>query len=480
MGHLRVYTIGDVIARFERMRNTKDCVVLNPMGWDAFGLPAENAAIDRGIDPNIWTKDNIDIMRKQIQSMGTAFDWDRVRRELATCDPDYYKWTQFLFLKLHEAGLIYRKGAVVNWDPVDQTVIANEQVDSQGRAERSGAVVEKKILEQWFARITAFSDELLKDLDSLDWPEKVKTLQANWIGKEEGFEYPATVKNHENLRLLVFSPRKALNMGIIYVSPTHPLLQDIKIIPPTHADAVASYLDAVRLGKIPDYDGTDHVVSIKISPRSPLLSNDGFEYATARFDEAVEEESSAIEVKAKTVSLLRDWLVSRQRYWGTPIPMIHCDKCGVVPVLEKDLPVVLPKDIKCQSTNARRDPDTMDTFLDSSWYWLRYIDPKNASSICKPDAAASCLPVDTYIGGVEHSIMHLLYARFIGKFLSNASFLSESSAFRDSEFRKMNGEPFKSLLVQGMAIIKSSGKTPVVTFEKMSKSKFNGVNPTVA
>ncbi|KAI8852370.1 hypothetical protein BC829DRAFT_384958 [Chytridium lagenaria] len=534
MGHLRVYTIGDVIARFEKMNNPNGTFVINPMGWDAFGLPAENAAIDRGVDPNIWTRSNIATMRKQFGSMALAFDWER---EIATCDPSYYRWTQYLFLKLYEAGLIYRKGAIVNWDPVDQTVLANEQVDDQGRAERSGAVVERRLLKQWFIRITSYADDLLKDLELVDWPERVKLLQRHWIGKEEGWELDFKMHSGTGLKVFVTTPIAALGSSHITMSCEHELLQHSTI--PNFSDEVSKFIDSVKSGRVPSYDCptgltainpiTGRDVEIWLTAAAPLFDKEGNELA--RLQE-VSNQSDGEEVVSQISSLgpkkanfkMRDWLISRQRYWGTPIPMIHCRNCGVVPVPETDLPVLLPTDVnltgrgkspladhdewskcqcpKCGSKDAKRDQDTMDTFVDSSWYWLRYLDAKNNKSICDPKLASSLLPVDTYIGGVEHSIMHLLYARFIGKFILRSGLAGDTES---SAFARLKGEPFKSLLVQGMVTgktlkcpdtgrylkpddvdfsdeanpkVKLTGKKAATTYEKMSKSKYNGVNPS--
>ncbi|KAJ3213821.1 hypothetical protein HDU67_002415 [Dinochytrium kinnereticum] len=493
-----------------------------------------------------------------MESMSTAFDWDR---EVATCDPSYYRWTQYLFLKMYEAGLVNRKGAIVNWDPVDKTVLANEQVDGQGRAERSGAVVEKRMLEQWFIKITAYADDLLKDLELLDWPEKVKSLQAHWIGKEEGWTIDfnlalsvvtimtnLTLQQHSgNLAIFVTNPSSIISESYLTISPEHPFVRkETSLVPESSAKEVETFINSFRIGKITSNGCstglkamnpfTGDAIDIRVTPTPPLLNDEGNELARLHATSpSAERHSTRMEQKAvkilnsigtpKAYFRMRDWLISRQRYWGTPIPMIHCKNCGVVPVPENELPVLLPMNVKltgrggsplaeqedwskcecpkCKSPDARRDSDTMDTFVDSSWYWLRYLDPKNQKSICNPKVASSLLPVDTYIGGVEHSIMHLLYARFIGKFILRSGLAGPLGS--SSKFEKLKGEPFQKLLVQGMVtgrtlkcpdsgrylradevdaigeaspIIRSSGKKAAITFEKMSKSKFNGVDPS--
>ncbi|KAI9343458.1 leucyl-tRNA synthetase [Zopfochytrium polystomum] len=553
MGHLRVYTIGDVLARFERMRADDDTVVINPMGWDAFGLPAENAAIDRGVDAESWTRSNIASMREQLIAMGTSFDWER---EVTTCDPEYYKWTQYLFLKLYKAGLVYRAASVVNWDPVDKTVLANEQVDAAGRAERSGAFVEKRKLEQWFVKITDYAEDLLADLDLLDWPDNVKHSQVKWIGKTEGVEFSShvllkTKKNSKSTavsKVTIFSDQETLeNATFVALSADHPILIDLedrnviirndkrqkmltprlspfkknmmgygtglKILNPVTGKFVPVFVagfvtEDVPLGAIfaaPKLDKNSEFFAKRHNiPMEPIEPTKVLDPPTFR---------PALKYR------LRDWLISRQRYWGAPVPIIHCSSCGPVPVPEEELPVVLPKSVKltgrgdsplnaeewvkttCPSCKkeARRDTDTMDTFVDSSWYWLRYLDAKNDKSICESSKSAERVPVDVYVGGVEHSILHLLYARFIGKFLLR------SGIVQGKRFEEAKGEPFRSLLAQGMVLgrtlrcpdsqrylkpeeldltdpdnpkMKATGQSPVVSFEKMSKSKFNGVEPS--
>ncbi|KAJ3312617.1 hypothetical protein HDU76_002844, partial [Blyttiomyces sp. JEL0837] len=554
MGHLRVYTIGDVLARFERLRADDGVNVIFPMGWDAFGLPAENAAIDRGLDPETWTYENIASMKKQLMAMASSFDWDR---ELMTCDPDYYKWTQFIFLKLYEAGLVYRKDSIVNWDPVDKTVLANEQVDAEGRAERSGAIVEKRKLEQWFVKITDYAEDLLRDIDVLDWPAKVKQSQTSWIGRVDGFEVTCQLRADGNKvkdlpELTIFGSDKNVIENASYVAiPFDSWVLDQKFLPTDKAKEVLemaqtvrdSHLSPFQKGLLGCHTGL-YIQTPKVDKKLPIYLA-GFipsEFASGAFFCAPEHDTRhkdfagahgisesgngggdmvSWDMKQKTYYRLRDWLISRQRFWGTPVPIIHCSSCGPVPVPEDQLPVKLPKNVKlqgrggsplascedwvkcecpkCKSPNARRDTDTMDTFVDSSWYWLRYLDPKNDKSICDPLKSKSSLPVDVYVGGVEHSILHLLYARFIGKFLQRSGYAS------GDDMVEWKGEPFITLLAQGMVNgktfkcpdsgrylkpdevdssdhaapkMKDSGKLLTATWEKMSKSKFNGVDPS--
>ncbi|TPX65274.1 leucine---tRNA ligase [Spizellomyces sp. 'palustris'] len=564
MGHVRVYTIADVIARFKTMQSLQ---VLHPMGWDAFGLPAENAAIDHGVHPRSWTDSNIKRMKHNMRIMGTSFDWSR---ELSTCNPSYYRWTQHLFLRLYRAGLVYQKEAVVNWDPVDQTVLANEQVDASGRAERSGALVEKRKLKQWFLRITAFADELLHDLDQLDWPSNVKQLQANWIGRIEGVEVDFTLHSEgaksplKKISAFTTNPESIGSSAYIAVGTGHPLISEHHL-PGDHVETVqkaalsmsgahamqphlngvftgvyaihpqtskllpvyvADYVEAddmARLGN-PAYDERDREFADKYGiPHSSTQPSD-----QDAWEQLVRAGLSRRKIHVRlhpVLSLepppilykLRDWLISRQRYWGTPIPIVHCPTCGAVPVPDDQLPVLLSEGInlssrgvasspdviersncecpQCKNANAYRDLDTMDTFVDSAWYWLRYCDPDNTVELASGTLAKTLLPVDVYVGGVEHSIMHLLYARFIGKFLQ-----------REGIVDMPNGEPFLRLLTQGMVqgrtyrepgterylkkdeldlsapdrpVIKKTGEEPLVSWEKMSKSKFNGVDPSV-
>nr|WP_087067093.1 leucine--tRNA ligase [Cyanobium sp. NIES-981] len=584
MGHVRNYVITDVIARVQRMRGR---AVLHPMGWDAFGLPAENAAIERGVDPGAWTDRNIASMRQQLQRLGLSIDWDR---ELATCHADYYRWTQWLFLQFLEAGLAYQKDATVNWDPVDQTVLANEQVDSEGRSWRSGALVEKRQLRQWFLRITAYADQLLDDLPALEgWPERVHTMQANWIGRSSGAELHFAVVNDEGHdtgeHIPVFTTRPDTLFGASYLvlAPDHPLVATLtsaeqqlaveafcdlvsrqseqertaddkpkrgvpigarvrnpangELIPLWIADYVlADYGTGAVMG-VPAHDQRDFVFArqYELPVRQVIIPAGSDEHAyeggawtdpgilihSGPFDgltsaEAKQAITRAAEEQgwgeAKVQFRLRDWLISRQRYWGCPIPVIHCDSCGVVPVPADQLPVELPRNVAfsgrggsplaqleswwqvpCPSCgqSARRETDTMDTFMCSSWYFLRYSDPHNTSLPFNRAAVDSWLPVDQYVGGIEHAILHLLYARFFTKVLRDRGLLGF-------------GEPFSRLLTQGMvqgityrnpvsgryvapADVADptdprdpiSGEVLDTFYEKMSKSKYNGVDPAV-
>ncbi|KAJ2852590.1 Leucyl-tRNA synthetase, mitochondrial [Coemansia brasiliensis] len=613
MGHVRVYTISDMLARFHRMNGK---TVLHPMGWDAFGLPAENAAIERGIAPHEWTYRNIGVMKEQLSRILADFDWDR---ELATCDPEYYRWTQYIFLQLLKHNKVYRKEAVVNWDPIDQTVLANEQVDKDGRSWRSGAIVEQRKLKQWFARITDYAQELLDDLETLDWPEHVKSMQANWIGRSEGAEFvfnlDASTTSNNAPPISVFTSRPDTLFGVSYlaIAPDHPLVsanflpstyanhvlcraqellnnlsggndraQKTKVgvftgiyakhplapkqkIPVYIADYVLSTYGTGAVMGVPAHDVRDYefcqenavpihqpVVESEIpEPFSPVFTGLGKlrripengEFGGMSSKEAGLAIVSAAAAKglAKRVVnyRLRDWLLSRQRYWGAPVPIIHCTDCGAVPVPESDLPVELPKNIvlsgrggsplaqatdwlncKCPQCHgpAKRDTDTLDTFVDSSWYFLRYTDPHNTSHPFDASRASAAMPVDLYIGGVEHAILHLLYSRFISKFLWKTGAYGLGALIQrpdvDEEVRAAvsqreesngarNGEPFKRLLTQGMVHgltykdpssgrflkpeevdagrssprIIQTGETPHMSFEKMSKSKYNGVDP---
>lgn len=525
MGHARNYVITDVIARCKRMQGYR---VLHPMGWDAFGLPAENAAIKRGVPPAQWTYQNIAQMKKQLQQLGLSLDWSR---EIATCSPDYYQWTQWIFLQFFQAGLAYQKEAAVNWDPVDQTVLANEQVDSEGRSWRSGAMVERKLLRQWFLKITDYAEQLLNDLDKLTgWPERVKLMQANWIGKSVGayLEFPIVGIDE---KMGVFTTRPDTVYGVTYVvlAPEHPLTP--KVTTPEKKEAVEAFIQEVAKeselertaedkpkrgiltgGKainpfngeeipilIADYVlyeyGTGAVMGVpahdtrdfkfakenNLPIKTVIIPEDGdaaVELKTAytdpgimvnseQFDRmpSIEGKTAIIEYaeqkgygKARIQYRLRDWLISRQRYWGAPIPVIHCPSCGIVPVPEEDLPVLLPEDIeftgkggsplakleswvnvKCPSCGepARRETDTMDTFIDSSWYFLRYTDAKNDREIFAHNKVNTWMPVDQYVGGIEHAILHLLYSRFFTKVLRDRGLLDFD-------------EPFQRLLSQGM------------------------------
>jgi leucyl-tRNA synthetase len=582
MGHVRNYVITDVIARVQRMRGRR---VLHPMGWDAFGLPAENAAIERGVDPGAWTDRNIAVMRAQLQRLGLSIDWTR---ELATCHTDYYHWTQWLFLQFLEAGLAYQKEATVNWDPVDQTVLANEQVDSVGRSWRSGALVEKRQLRQWFLRITAYAEQLLDDLPSLSgWPERVRTMQANWIGRSVGAELRFAVVNEAGEPtddvIEVFTTRPDTLFGVSYVvlAPEHPLVARItssahqieveafcdlvsrqseqertaddrpkrgvplgarvrnpangEVVPVWIADYVLAEYGTGAVMGVPAHDARDFVFArqYELPVRQVIIPEGSDEHAyeggawtepgvlihSGRFDglassEAKQAITAAAEQEgwgvARTTYRLRDWLISRQRYWGCPIPVIHCEQCGVVPVPAEQLPVELPRDVAftgrggsplaqleawlnvpcpCCGQPARRETDTMDTFMCSSWYFLRYSDPHNTQLPFSRAAVDSWLPVDQYVGGIEHAILHLLYARFFTKVLRDRGLLGFD-------------EPFERLLTQGMVqgityrnphtgryiapadvADPTDPRDPVTGevletfFEKMSKSKHNGVDP---
>ena len=573
MGHVRNYVITDLIARFQRFQGK---VVLHPMGWDAFGLPAENAAIERGINPDKWTKQNIAHMKSQLKLLGLSVDWDR---EFATCDENYYVWTQFLFLELHKAGLVYQKESEVNWDPIDNTVLANEQVDSEGKSWRSGAIVEKKLLTQWFLKITDYAEELLQDLEKLnEWPERVKIMQENWIGKSIGTNINFKIKEFKQEKIQVFTTRPDTLFGVTYlaISVNHPLIKNIsdnkilsklenlkiylqeskdkdqkKIGIPTNLIAInpvnskeipiwiASYvLDEYGTGAVmgvPAHDERDFefakinsidikqvIIKDKDKSTSELtnaFTDNGFLINSNNFDglnnsDAKKHISEHGErngwAENKIQFRLRDWLISRQRYWGCPIPIIKCTNCGSVPVNKKDIPVRLPNEIKISSNKinslgsnqswinttcpkcgnlASRETDTMDTFMCSSWYFLRYPSSKSLTKPFEKEKINKWLPVDQYVGGVEHAILHLLYARFLTK------------ALRDNNLFDID-EPFKRLLTQGMvqsAAYKNSitGKyiSPTdikditnpkdpkdnskleVLFEKMSKSKYNGIDP---
>ena len=573
MGHVRNYVITDLIARFQRFQGK---VVLHPMGWDAFGLPAENAAIERGINPDKWTKQNIAHMKSQLKLLGLSVDWDR---EFATCDENYYVWTQYLFLELHKAGLVYQKESEVNWDPIDNTVLANEQVDSEGKSWRSGAIVEKKLLTQWFLKITDYAEELLQDLEKLnEWPERVKIMQENWIGKSIGTNINFKIKEFKKEKIQVFTTRPDTLYGVTYlaISVNHPLIKNIsdnkilsklenlkiylqeskdkdqkKIGIPTNLIAInpinskeipiwiASYvLDEYGTGAVmgvPAHDERDFefakINSIDIkqviikdkdkitSELTNAFTDNGFLINSNNFDglnnsDAKKHISEHGErngwAENKIQFRLRDWLISRQRYWGCPIPIIKCTNCGSVPVNKKDIPVRLPNEIKISSNKinslgsnkswinttcpkcgnlASRETDTMDTFMCSSWYFLRYPSSKSLTKPFEKEKINKWLPVDQYVGGVEHAILHLLYARFLTK------------ALRDNNLFDID-EPFKRLLTQGMvqsAAYKNSitGKyiSPTdikditnpkdpkdnskleVLFEKMSKSKYNGIDP---
>ena len=539
MGHVRNYTIADVIARYQRMQGKN---VLQPMGWDAFGLPAENAAIKQGVPPASWTYDNINHMRTQLKRLGFAYDWSR---ELATCRPEYYRFEQWFFTRLFAKGLVYKKQAIVNWDPVDQTVLANEQV-IDGRGWRSGALVERREIAQWFLKITDYAQELLDDLEQLqDWPEQVRTMQRNWIGRSEGVEVHFSVAASPT-PLTVYTTRPDTLMGVTYLAlaPEHPLARQAAAQNPQVADfiehcrhqriseaematlekqGVPTGLEAIHplsgeripvwvanfvlmeygtgaVMSVPAHDQRDfefaraYGLPIKqvIAPASPeqtidlnqeaftdkgILCDSGA-FSGMDFAQAFAAIASTLEQRdqgKRCVNFrLRDWGVSRQRYWGCPIPMIHCPSCGDVPVPEAQLPVVLPEDVafdgvgspikkmpsfyqtscpQCQGP-AQRETDTFDTFFESSWYYARYACPDNTTQMLD-ERARYWLPVDHYVGGIEHAVLHLLYARFFHKLLRDEGLVS-------------NDEPFSRLLTQGM-VLKDGAK--------MSKSKGNTVDP---
>jgi leucyl-tRNA synthetase len=549
MGHVRNYTFGDLIVRYRTMRGH---AVLSPMGFDSFGLPAENAAIRTGIHPRAFTEERIGELRSSIERLGAVYDW---RREVRSHDPEYIRWTQWIFLRLWEAGLAYRETAPVNWDPVDQTVLANEQVLPDGTAERSGAKVERRDLEQWFFGITSYAQELLDDLEGLEWPERVKVMQRNWIGRSEGAAFAMEIVDADGSPLAgvppleVFTTRPDTGFGMTYavLAPEHPLVP--KVTEATRVGDVKAFVEQVRataevdrmssegaLAKrgmftgsyvrnpftgepvplyladyvlmgygtgavmaVPSEDqrdwdfaeahGLPHRRTVQPPPDFPggAFTGDGPHINSEFLDglhnaEAITAAIDWLEaggLGARRVNFrLRDWLVSRQRFWGCPIPMVYCDSCGVVPVPDDQLPVLAPDDVAFEPTGqsplqshegfllttcpqcggpARRETDTMDTFVDSSWYFLRFCDPWATDAPFSPSAVASWMPVDQYIGGVEHAILHLLYARFITKALADAGVVP-------AEVR----EPFARLFTQGM--IRLDG-------EKMSKSRGNLVSP---
>ncbi|MFB2770085.1 leucine--tRNA ligase [Pelatocladus sp. BLCC-F211] len=538
MGHVRNYTITDVIARLKRMQGYR---VLHPMGWDAFGLPAENAAIDRGVPPSNWTYQNIDQMRQQLQSLGLSIDWDC---EVATCSPDYYKWTQWIFLQFYQAGLAYQKEAAVNWDPIDQTVLANEQVDNEGRSWRSGAKVERKLLRQWFFKITDYAEELLNDLEKLPgWPERVKLMQANWIGKSTGayLEFPI-VGSSEKIGVYTTRPDTVYGVSYVVLAPEHPLTQLVttpeqqaaveafvqevtnqselertaedkpkrgiptggKAINPFRGEEIPIWIADYVLYEygtgavmgVPAHDARDfkfakeqnlpikvvivppdnvetlhvetlHVETLHVTSLQEAYTEPGVLVNSSQFDRmnSTDAKKAIVEYaekqgfgKERVQYRLRDWLISRQRYWGAPIPIIHCPNCGAVPVPDQDLPVKLPENVEftgrggsplakleswvnvpCPNcgTPAKRETDTMDTFIDSSWYFLRFTDAKNEQQVFNSARVNDLMPVDQYVGGIEHAILHLLYSRFFTKVLRDRGLLNFD-------------EPFQRLLTQGM------------------------------
>ena len=586
MGHVRNYTIGDVLARYHRMQGYN---VMQPMGWDAFGLPAENAAMANNVPPAAWTYSNIDYMKQQLKALGLGVDWSR---EVKTCSPDYYRWEQWLFTRLFRKGVIYKKTSVVNWDPVDNTVLANEQV-IDGRGWRSGAVVEKRDIPMYFFRITQYAEELLSGLDTLSgWPEQVKTMQANWIGKSYGvrFAFP----HGDNEKLWVYTTRADTIMGVTFVAVAaeHPLATraaqnnpklaafieeckqggvaeadiatmekkgvdtGLKVTHPLTGEQVPVWVgNYVLMGygegavmAVPAHDERDfgfakkyHLpirqsIAVKAQSFSDAAWQDGYadkdngvcvnsgKYDGLNHEQAVDAIAADLSAKGlgekKVQFRLRDWGISRQRYWGCPIPIIHCPSCGDVPVPDEQLPVVLPENVvpdgagsplakmpefyecTCPTCGgkARRETDTMDTFVESSWYYARYTSPQCATGMVDKSAAQKWLPVDQYIGGIEHAILHLLYARFFHKLMRDEGLVPED-------------EPFKNLLTQGMVVaptfyrdeaggkkqwinpadvevavddkgrptgakLKADGLPVVIGgTEKMSKSKNNGVDP---
>jgi len=538
MGHVRNYSIGDVISRYQRMQGKN---VLQPMGWDAFGLPAENAAHKNKSHPAKWTYSNIDYMRGQLKRLGFGYDWDR---ELATCTPEYYRWEQWLFTKLYEKGLVYKKNAVVNWDPVDQTVLANEQV-VDGRGWRSGALVERKEIPQWFMKITDYADELLTEVDKLEgWPEQVRTMQRNWIGRSEGVELQFEVEGEEPLTVYTTRPDTLMGVTYVAVAAEHPLtlkaaqasdelqvfIEECKTTKVAEADMATMEKKGVDTGlkakhpvtgdevpvyaanfvladygsgavmSVPAHDQRDYEfaqqyglpvkqVIFPVNDEScditkAAFTEKGVLQNSAQFDgktsaeafEAIAEFLSAQGKGEKQVNFrLRDWGVSRQRYWGTPIPIINCESCGSVAVPEDQLPVILPEDAafgddvgspikkmpefyettcpKCGG-KAERETDTFDTFFESSWYYARFTCPDADSML--DERANYWLPVDQYVGGIEHAVLHLLYARFFHKLMRDVGLITASD------------EPFSHLLTQGMVLKDGT---------KMSKSKGNTVDP---
>jgi leucyl-tRNA synthetase len=548
-GHVRNYTFGDLVVRYQTMQGH---AVLSPFGFDSFGLPAENAAIKTGTHPRIFTDERIEELRASVRRLGAVYDW---RREVRSHDPAYMRWTQTIFLKLFEDGLVYKALAPVNWCPGCNTVLANEQVLADGTCERSGDVVERRDLEQWFFRITAYADELLEGLDALEWPERVKTMQRNWIGRSEGALMDLRVEGRDELSVQVFTTRPDTSFGMTYavLAPEHPLVDELTT--PSQADAVAEL--RARIAGASDIERTSSEGGAALTKRGvftgtnvlnpftgqpvPLYLADyvlmgygtgaimavpaederDFAFAQAYdlpivrttepkeglpddFDEAytgdgVKVNSGFLDgmdvpaAKAAAIAWLeeqgqgtgtvnyrlRDWLVSRQRFWGCPIPIINCGSCGVVPVPYEDLPVVAPDDVEFTPSGqsplashegfvhvrcprcggeARRETDTMDTFVDSSWYFLRFCDPFTEGVPFSPEAACHWMPVDQYIGGIEHAILHLLYARFFTKAIIDVGLAPG-----------LEREPFKRLFTQGM--IRMDGS-------KMSKSKGNLVAPT--
>ncbi len=541
MGHVRVYAIGDLLARFKWMRGFN---VLHPMGWDAFGLPAENAAIDNGVHPAVWTHENIENMRTQLRRMGISYDWDR---ELATCDPSYYRWEQLIFIRMFERGLAYKKRSSVNWCPSCQTVLANEQVEA-GRCWRCDSEVIAKDVDGWFFKITDYADELLEWCDRLPgWPERVMTMQRNWIGRSEGAEFDLPVVGRPELGLTIFTTRPDTSFGMTYavLAPEHPLVDALvtdaeerrrvaefrqevareseierlavdrpkrglrlaararnpftgQEVPLFLADYVLMGYGTGAIMAVPGEDQRDwdfaveHGLPIVPTVKRPAdwqetaaYTGDGVKINSGFLDGLTVAEAKRKSIdwlvangtgRAKINYRLRDWGISRQRYWGAPIPIVYCPTCGMVPEREDRLPVVLPEDVQISGKGgsplaevpsfvyttcprcgerARRDTDTMDTFVESSWYFLRYCSPHLDSAMFDRAAAEYWMPVDQYIGGIEHAVLHLLYARFYTKVLRDLGMIAVD-------------EPFTALLSQGM-VIKDGAK--------MSKSKGNVVDP---
>jgi leucyl-tRNA synthetase len=573
IGHVRNYTIGDIIARTKKLQGFN---VLNPIGWDSFGLPAENAAIDHGIHPAKWTFENIDNMKKQLKKLGLAYDWER---EIATCKADYYKWNQWLFVKMYEKGLVEKKGGTVNWCPACETVLANEQVED-GQCWRCHSEVEQKELSQWYFKITEYAQQLLDDQEKLkgQWPERVITMQRNWIGRSTGLKINFKLDDED---FPIFTTRPDTIFGVTYmaIAPEHPLVDKIleesnnkleikkfvdaakkesKIqrtaegmekkgiftgkyvthpftdeqIPLYIADFVLMEYGTGAIMAVPAHDERDFQfarkygipIRVVIQPEGEALDpgtmkgaytgegklvNSG-EFNGTSNEEAMDkiiEKAKELKIGDRTINYrLKDWLLSRQRYWGTPIPMLYCEKCGIVPVPEKELPVLLPEDVdfskggnplatsenfvntKCPACGerAKRETDTMDTFVDSSWYYARYTSPKEDTKPVDPVEAKYWLDVDQYTGGIEHAVMHLLYSRFFHKVMRDLGLVQTD-------------EPFKRLLTQGMVVANSyfckschqyfppseaeDGKCPkcgkelIVKLDKMSKSKKNGLDP---
>lgn len=486
MGHVRNYTIGDVIARYKIMQGYN---VLHPMGWDSFGLPAENAAIKNNIPAWKWTNENIDFMRSQLKKLGFSYDWTR---EIRTSSPEYYKWNQWIFLKFFEHGLVYRKKSAVNWCPSCGTVLANEQV-ADGLCWRCHSEVVQKDIEQWFLRITAYSDELLAGLENLRafWPEQVRTMQSNWIGKSEGVEIKFPIKD-SNENLIIFTTRPDTIYGVTFMvlSPEHPMLERL-IKGKPHEKEVLNFIagvksedltvgtslkkekrgvftgsfavNSVTKEEVPIWVGNFVLMEYGTGAIMSVPAHDERDFQFAKEYDLPIKYAPLVEDKnlgtRKIIYRLRDWGISRQRYWGTPIPIIYCSKCGIVPVPENDLPAKLPLalDVDCPKCHGegRREPDTMDTFFDSSWYYLRFTSPKEDKFPFDRKAVEFWMPVDQYIGGIEHAILHLLYSRFFTKAMADIGLFDVR-------------EPFKNLLTQGM-VIKDG--------YKMSKSRGNTVDP---